>query len=349
MPRMNRTLLLPLLAAQLALAISMPHLCPAQPGDPDASFKAMLALYDTDKDGVFSYAELRAGNDRFMAALKKAGDDEAAQAKVFEAWRSHIEVRTWLAADDDDDLKLTAAEWKLNHERTYTMHAQGPPRLSHADHRRIAELEVDAFLKEFAPFDKDKDGKASRDELVEFALHQQMQAQHAADNDPHTAHPVHPEQPEMPEGTVDYAKVNAVYAKVGRTWEVAEEQRGRTFRARYTVKSIDSGVAMIERTIADDGKAETGTIKMPVSGHGQALPGAAPADAATSNEEITVAAGKFACVRREWTTSSHRTITRWESVQYPGLIVKETNEPEDGVMTAQWKSSSELQSFTDAE
>ena len=339
--------------------------------DTSGHFERLLALCDANKDGKVSLDENKAAHVAAMAAIKAAGDDAEKLDSVYERFAVMIELREFLEADADDDHQLTGEEWQLQHDRTYTMHAMGPPRMCAADEELLAADEVEQFWAEFAPFDADGDGKASKGELRAFALHQIREARRAADNDPNSAHPVNPDGPlvdpapfdpadfSQPEG--DLVVANAAFSEVGRSWTMSTTTVDRNSTTETTTEYLVSayrwdGPPLMSRRaaarvrvtrIADGVRTPLAPVEVAITGSGRLWPeGEELVDGSVTREEISTPAGTFSCIRRIFTQHQRR-ITRWESLDLRGLVVKEVNDPEPGVMTPPWRSVSEVQTVTD--
>jgi len=325
---------------------------------------AQIKLADKNSDGVLTISELRTARYDLRKALIAAREDKAKTKELNEGARGLPEFQVFLAADIDNDMKLTADElanhnlsesdnkrWRLSDndlellaqetgqdrwEWTIARDANGDNHLSGEE----AGLKSEKDKKEFRDADLDKDGLLSSYEFQKFGI----------DRFKEKAKPKVDKARAEFKDAAGRADPYALYKKKGRAWmhknttHIDGMDPLVTYMKWEITEVNESGVTYKLHMLDKDKKPMAGMEAMENKlEFPKELPEAAPNPGTGGpkeiGEETLEAAGrKWVCKLWENDAAGQK-MKYWMSVEYSGLIVKMVGET----------FSQELEEFSDGE
>jgi len=308
---------------------------------------AQIKPADIDGDGVLTLAELRAARYELRKALIAAREDKAKTKELNEGSRGLPEFQVFLAADINNDMKLSADElanfalsesdnkrWRLT-DNDLEMLAQETgqdrwewaiARDANTDNHLTADeagVKSEKDRKEFRDADLDKDGLLSGYEFQKYGIDRFKEK-------------AKPKVEKARAEFKDAANPNdpfALYKKKGRTW---------MHKTTTTIQGMDPMVTYMKWEITDVNE-DSATYRMyildkdkkPMAGmeegtenklafpkempEGNPSPDGGPKEL---GEETLEAAGRNWVCKVWEQASGGQTFKYWMSVEYPGLIIK---------------------------
>lgn len=328
---------------------------------------AQIKPADKDGDGVLTLAELRAARYELRKALIAAREDKAKTKELNEGSRGLPEFQVFLAADINNDMKLSADElanfalsesdnkrWRLT-DNDLEMLAQETgqdrwewaiARDANADNHLTADeagVKSEKDRKEFRDADLDKDGLLSGYEFQKFGIDRFKEKA----------------KPKVEKARAEFkdaagpADPYALYKKKGRAWMLKttttmDGMDPMVSYMKYEVTEVTDAAATCKIYMYDKdkkpmpGMEEGNEVKIEFR-----MPEPPPGDAAPQPE--TEDGGTITAAGRDWATTKTTTqvggseSTFWMAKDLPGLIIK----GEFG--GKQYKSTMTLEEFSDGE